>query len=112
MLVTQGCFGSCDFSPHTCVLEFVGITLFTSFYCDFNFVILLILFIFLFRAVPKTYGNFQVTGRIGTEAASLHYSHFHVGFEPPLQLRPQLRATLDPRPTERGLGSNLHLHGY
>ena len=35
-------------------------------------------------------------------ATSLHHSHSNAGSEPPLRPTPQLTATLDPLPTERG----------
>ena len=41
----------------------------------------------------------------------LHHSHSNVGSELRQQPIPQLMATLDSKPTERGQGSNLHPHG-
>ena len=70
------------------------------------------LFIYgLFGATPTAYGGSQARGGIGATAASLCHSHSNVGSEPCLQPRPQLTAMLDPSPTERGQGSNLHPHG-
>ena len=48
---------------------------------------------------------------IGAAAAGLHHSHSDTKSEAILQLTPQLTATLDPQPTERGQGSNPHPHG-
>ena len=58
------------------------------------------------------YGGSQARGPIGATAASLHPSHSDSGSEPCLRPTPQLTATLDPSPTERGRGSNLRLHRY
>ena len=56
-----------------------------------------VLFCFLFfRAAPVAYGSSQAKGQIRAVAAGLYQSHSHVGSEPPLQLTPQLMATLDP----------------
>ena len=58
-----------------------------------------------FRAVPAAHGGSQARGPVGgTVAASLHHSHSNVGFEPRLQLTPQLMATPDAYPTEQGQG--------
>ena len=63
------------------------------------------------------YGGSQARGLIGAIAASLHQSHSNTSSEPHLRLtpqlmaRPQLTATLDPQPTERGQVSNPHPHG-
>ena len=51
--------------------------------------------------------------RLGVESELyLCHSHSSVGPKPCLQPVPQLTATPDPRPTERGQGLNVHLHGY
>ena len=63
------------------------------------------------RAAPRACGGSQVRGPIGTVAASLHQSHSNVGSEPSLQPTPQLTATPDPQPTERGQGPDLQPHG-
>ena len=54
-------------------------------------------FFFLFRAAPTVYGSFQARG-----------SNQSCNCQP----TPQLTATLDPWPTERGQGSNPYPHGY
>ena len=66
-----------------------------------------------FRATPVAYGSFQDRGQIGATAACLCNSHSNTGSgirDPTCVLTyvPQLRATLDPKPTEPGQGSNLH----
>ena len=68
-------------------------------------------FVFLFRAAPVTYGSSQVRGLIGAIVAGLHESHNNARSEPCLQLTPQLTATSDLQPTERGQGSNPQPHG-
>ena len=69
-------------------------------------------FFFLFWAAPMAYGNSQARGQIGVAASYLHHSHSNAESEPCLQPTSQLTATPDSQPTEQGLGSNLHLHGY
>ena len=59
-------------------------------------------FFFLFRIASATYGGSQARGRIEAAAASLHHSHSNVRSQPCLRPTPQLTATLDPQPTERG----------
>ena len=70
------------------------------------------LFFFFFRAASVVYGSSQARGQIGTAAASLHHSHSNRGSELHLQPTSQLMAMPEPRPTERGQGSNPHPHGY
>ena len=65
----------------------------------------------LFRVALVAYGRFPCWGRIGAVATDIHQSHNIVGSEPCLQPTPQLMATQDPWPTERGQGLNLHPHG-
>ena len=67
---------------------------------------------FLFQAAPAAYGSSQARGQIGNAATSLHHSHSNAGAEPHLPPTPQLVATPDPQPTERGQGLNPHSHGY
>ena len=55
------------------------------------------------------YGGSQARGRIGAAAASLPQSHSSSGSEPHLQPTPQLMATQDPQPTERGRDQTLVL---
>ena len=71
-----------------------------------------IYFIFLlFRAALTAYGGSQARGWVRATAASLHQSHSNTRSEPHLQPTPQLTATLDPQPIERGQGSNPQPHG-
>ena len=65
-----------------------------------------------FRTAPTAYGSSQARGRIRAAAAGLHHCLRNMGSELCLQPTPQLTATPDPRPTEQGLGSNPHPHGY
>ena len=65
----------------------------------------------LFRATPKAYEVSQPRGQIGAMAASLHHSHSNKGSKLHLWPTPQLTATPDPQPTERGQGLNPHPHG-
>ena len=74
--------------------------------------IALFFFFGLFRAIPMAYGGSQARGRIGVVATSLHHSYSNEGSNPCLRPTPQLKATLDPQPTEQGQGLNLWIHGY
>ena len=65
----------------------------------------------LFRAALTAYGGSQARGLIRATAASPHHRHSNAGSEPCLQTTPQLMATPDPQPTERGQGLNLQPHG-
>ena len=58
------------------------------------------------------YGGSQAGGQVRATAASLHHSHSNAGSKLRLQPTPQLTATRDPLPTERGQGLNLQPHGY
>ena len=78
---------------------------------------------FGFRAAPAAYGSSQARGlarerpsyscrplpqwlpAYTTALAGPHHSHSSVGSEPCLQPTPQLAATPDPQPTQRGQGS-------
>ena len=67
----------------------------------------------LFRAAPEAYGASQAKSQIRATAAGVHHSHSNAGSETHLRSEtPQLMALLEPRPTERGQGSNPHPHGY
>ena len=79
---------------------------------SFNSTNFLFVSFWLFRATPPAYGSSQARGQVGAAAASLHHRHSKARSQPPLQATPQLTATPDPEPTERGQGSNLHPHGY
>ena len=50
----------------------------------------------------------QARGVIRAVAAGLCHSYSNTGSKPHLRPTPQLTAILDPQPTERGQGSNLH----
>ena len=65
-----------------------------------------------FRVAPAAYGGSQARGLIGAIAAGLQHSHSNERPDLSLQAAPQLRAMPDPEPTDRGQGSNLHLHGH
>ena len=73
------------------------------------------LFIFLVMATPVSHGRSQAKGRIGAAAAILRPLPRPQRCQIPATSCSlhtlQLTATLDPKPTERGQGSNLHPHG-
>ena len=75
----------------------------------------LLLFFFVFlsfsRATPAAYGGSQARGLIGAVATGLLQSHSHARSEPSLCPIPQLTATPDLYPTERGQGWNPQPHG-
>ena len=82
-------------------------------FCFFGFIVVVVVVVFLlFRVTLVAYGSSQARGGIGAAAASLRHSHSNAGSELCLPSTPQLLATLDPEPTERGQGSNPHPHGY
>ena len=68
-------------------------------------------FFFSFRAAPAACGSSQARGQIKAAATGLYHSHSNSGSELHLQPTPQLTATPDASPTERGQGSNTHPHG-
>ena len=68
-------------------------------------------FFFFSGPHPAACGGFQARGQIGAAATSLCHSHSNARYEPRLRPTPQLTATLDPQPTERGQGSNPRPHG-
>ena len=78
---------------------------------DFSYEIFL--FLFFLRATPAPYGGSQSRGLIGAIAASHSHNHSHRNARSETRLwpAPQLRAMLDPKPTEQGQGSNLCPHG-
>ena len=80
--------------------------LFIYFFVFLSFVVVAISW-----AAPTAYGGSQARGQIGAVAASLHHSHSNARSEPRLRPTPQLTATLDPSPTERGKGWNPQPHG-
>ena len=67
-------------------------------------------FFLLFRATLAAYGSSQARSLIGAVVTGLHHSHSNTRSEPRLRPTPQLMATPDPEPTERGQGSNLQPH--
>ena len=71
----------------------------------------LFIYLLLFSAAPVAHGSSQ-PGWIRAAAVAPHYSHSSEGSELHLQPTPQLMATQDPEPTERGQGSKPHPHGY
>ena len=73
---------------------------------------ILFLFFAFFRATPAAYGSSQARGQIRAITVSLRHSYSNSGSEPHLQSTPQLTATPDSQPTERGQGLNPQPHGY
>ena len=72
----------------------------------------LTLFFFSFaRVALAAYGGFQARGLTRAIAAGLRQSHSNAGSELRVQPIPQLTAMPDPKPTERGQGSNPQPHG-
>ena len=71
-------------------------------------IFVIIIFVCSFRAAPVARGSSQAKGQIGAEAASLRHSHSNLGSELRLRPTPQLMATPDLLPTERGPGLNPH----
>ena len=72
-----------------------------------------VFFLFLpFRTTPMAYGRSQARGWIGAVASGLCHSHSNARSEPHPWPTPQFMAMLDPWPTERGQGSNVHPHGH
>ena len=63
------------------------------------------------RASPVAYGGSQARGPVRSVATSLHHSHSNGRSETCLWPIPQLKATPDPHPTERGQGVNPQPHG-
>ena len=59
--------------------------------------------------MPAAHASSQARGGIRAIAASLRHSR--TGSKPRLQPTPQLLATPDPRPTERGQGWDSHSQG-
>ena len=66
------------------------------------FIYLFIYLFVLFRAIPEAYVGSKARGLIRAVAAGLRHSHGNARSEPHLQPTPQLTATQDPQPTERG----------
>ena len=69
-------------------------------------------FFFFFRAAPTACGGSQARGSNQSYICRpMPEPHSSARSEPRLQPTPQLPATLDPQPTERGQGSNPQPHG-
>ena len=77
-----------------------------------SLITIIIIILFVFRAIPVAYGSSQARGQIGAAPAGLHHSHSYVGSKLRLRPAPQLLAALDRRPTWQGQGLNPHPHGY
>ena len=103
-LKTQ-CFQQSPPRPHSEIFKEPQAVKFISYFglCFWSFC--------LFRATPMVYGGSQAKGPIGAGAVGLHHSHSNTGYELRLRPIPQLTATPDPQPTERGQGSNQEPHG-
>ena len=67
---------------------------------------------FFFSATPVAHESSQARGQIGAAATGPPHSHSNAGSEPHPWPTPQVTATLDPQPTERGQGLNSRLHGH
>ena len=67
---------------------------------------------FLFRAATVARGSSQARCQTGAAAASLHHSPSNTWSELHLWPKPELAATPDPEPADRGQGWNPHPHGY
>ena len=78
----------------------------------FTFYFLIFNFFLVFRATSAAHGGSQARDLIGATATGLGHSHSNDRSEPGLQPMLQLTAMPDPRPTERGQGSNPQSHGY
>ena len=77
-----------------------------------GFFLFFVFFWWIFRVAAQAYGSSQARGRVGATVADLPHSHSNAGSEPCLQPTPQLRATLETQPTDRGQGLNPRPHGY
>ena len=102
-----------SFGHNLIVCLFVCLFLYTSvFYINFFFFFVFFFCLFAISWVaPVAYGGSQARGPIGAVAADLPLSHSNAVSEPSLQPTPQLMATPDPKPTEKGQGSNPRPHG-
>ena len=69
-------------------------------------------FFFFLRASSVAYGGSQARGQMRAVVAGLSHSHSNARSELCLWPAPQLTATADYQPTERGLGLNPPPHGY
>ena len=82
-----------------------GLLYSTGNYIQLSFFFFFCLFC-LFRAAPEAYGGSQARDLITAIAASLRYCYSNARSKPHLRPTPQLKAMLDPYPTERGQRSN------
>ena len=79
---------------------------------NYSYMIKAIFFVFLsFKGCTHGIWRLPARGPIRAVASSLHQSHSNAGSKPHLRPTPQLRATPDPQPTDRGQGLNLCCHG-
>ena len=62
----------------------------------FSFILFFLIFFFLFKATPASYGSSQARGQIRDAAVCLCHSNSNAGSEPHLRPVPQLAATPDP----------------
>ena len=72
------------------------------------FKIIIIVVICFFRPAPVAYGDSQARAELELQLLAYTTATVLQEPEPRLRLTPRLTATLDPWPTERGQGSNLH----
>ena len=84
----------------------------SSLTCQRSPVCFLFVFVFLGPHPPQHMEVPRPGVKLQLAVAGLHHSHSNVGSGLHLWSIPQLMATLDPQPTERGQGSNPHPHGY
>ena len=81
-------------------------------FCILFYYLFFILSFSPFRAAPVARGGSQAEGPVGGVAAFLCQGPSNTRSEQHLKPTPQLRATPDPQPTERGQGLILCPHGY
>ena len=101
LLITRGMFYPLRLYFHLCL---------PSFFHFLNYYLFIYLFIYFWFLELQLWH--MARGHIWATTASLHHSRRNVESNPHLWPTPQLKATLDPWPTERGQGSNTHPHGY
>ena len=73
------------------------------------------LFVYLFFFLQMHLWLMEVPSRgakLELQLPALHNSHSNAGSQPHLPPAPQLMATPDPEPTEKGQGSNPHAQGH
>ena len=72
----------------------------------------IVFFVFVFLGLYPRHMEVLASGQIGATAASLCHCHSNARSELHLRPTPQLTATPDRWPTERGQRLKLHPHGY